>query len=175
MNRKDTLSWKKIGIVLFAGAFAGFVLYNVINNDEFWNASAVNIITILIAIIISYFFVQRKSDVRKQKEIILGLISGLQLQISSEKAYAFSGQTGEEIMMRKRDISNKIHILSEVQDTFSLQEEVKFICDRFDEYDNLISDHITDLEYLCKSQNELRRPLELINTKLVSMSINLYK
>ena len=77
--------------------------------------------------------------------------------------------------MRKRDISNKIHILSEVQDTFSMQEEVKFICDRFDEYDKLISDHITDLEYLCKSQNELRRPLELINNKLVSMSINLYK
>lgn len=175
MNRQNILSWKKLGIVLFVGAFAVFVLYNVRNNDEFWNASAVNIITILIAIIISYVFVQRKSDIRKQKEIILGLISGLQLQISSEKAYAFSGQTGEEILMRKRDISNKIHILSEVQDTFSLREEVKFICDRFDEYENLISDHITDLDYLCKSQNELRRPLELISTKLVSMSINLYK
>lgn len=175
MNRKSVSIGKWILIVLLAIAFGVFIIYNIINNDEFWNASAVNIITILIAIVISYFFVQRKSDLRKQKDILLNLINGLQLQISSEKAYNFTGQTGEEILMRKRDISNKIHILSEIQDAFSLQDEVKFVCDKFDEYEKLISDHISDLEYLAKSQNELRRPLDLINNKLVSISINLFK
>lgn len=175
MNRKSVSIGKWILSVLLAIAFVVFVIYNIINNDEFWNASAVNIITILIAIVISYFFVQRKSDLRKQKDILLNLINGLQLQISSEKAYNFTNQTGEEILMRKRDISNKIHILSEIQDAFSLHDEVKFVCDKFDEYEKLISDHISDLEYLVKSQNELRRPLDLINNKLVSISINLYK
>lgn len=175
MNRKKVRIIKWILGVLLAIAFVVFAIYNIKNNDNFWNASAVNFITIFIAIIFSYFFVQRKSDLRKQKDILLNLISGLQLQISSEKAYNFAGQTGEEILMRKRDISNKIHILSEIQDTFSLQDDVNFVCEKFDEYEKLISDHITDLEYLVKSQNELRRPLDLINNKLVTISINLYK
>ena len=71
MNRKDISIWKITVAVVLAVAFVIFVFYNIINNDEFWNASAVNIITILIAIVISYFFVQRKSDIRKQKDIIL--------------------------------------------------------------------------------------------------------
>ncbi len=175
MNRKSVSIGKWILSVLFVIAFVAFAVYNIINNDEFWKASAVNIITILIAIVISYLFVQRKSDIRKQKDILLNLINGLQMQISSEKAYNFTNQTGKEILMRKRDISNKIHILSELQDTFSLQDEVMFVNDKFNEYEKLISDHIADLEYLVKSQNELRRPLELINNKLVTMSINLYK
>lgn len=175
MNKKSSSIVKGILTVLLLCAFAAFVVYNIKNNDKFWDASLVNVITILIAIIISYFFVQRKNDLRKQKDILLNLINGLQLQISSEKAYDFSGQSGEEILMRKRDISNKIHILSGFQDTFLLQDEMKFVCEKFDEYDALIGDHISDLDYLRKSKNELRRPLDLINNKLISMSINLYK
>lgn len=175
MNKKDYSAWKWILGILCAIAFLIFTVYNVVKNSDFWEASAVNIITILIAIVISYFFVQRKSDLRKQKDILLSLINGFQLQITSEKAYDFTGQTGEEILMRKRDISNKLHILSELQDNFSIQTEVKFLNEKFDEYDQLISDHIADLDYLVKSKNELRRPLDLINDKLVRISINLYK
>lgn len=175
MNKKSAAVWKWILLAILVIALILFTLYNICHNDKFWDASAVNIITILIAVVISYFLVQKKSDKRKQKDILLDLMNKLELQISSEKAYNFAGQTTEEIMMRKRDISNKIHILSEVQDSFSLQDEIKFICDKFDEYDKLISDHIADLEYLKKSQNELRRPLDLISNKLVSMSINMYK
>lgn len=169
----SALKWMLGG--LCAAGFLVFVVVNIVNNDDFWKASAVNIITIFIAIVISYFFVQRKSDVRKQKDILLSLINGFQQQITSEKAYDFTGQTGEEILMRKRDISNKLHILSELQDTFLIQTEVKFLGEKFDEYDKLISDHIADLDYLVKSKNELRRPLDLMNDKLVRISINLYK
>lgn len=145
------------------------------NNDRFWEASAVYIITILIAVVISYFFVQRKSDRRKQKDILLDLINKLQLQISSEKAFNFTGQTREEILMRNRDISNIIHILTEMQDTFSIQDDMDFIRKEIEEYLSLIGDHSTDLEYLVKSQKELERPLNLIANRLVQMSINLFK
>lgn len=162
-------------IVVLVCAFAFFVIYNAKNNTDFWDASAVNIITIIIAVVISYFFVQRKSDKRKQKDILLDLISKLQLQVSDEKAFDFTGQTREEILMRNRDISNKINILNEVKDIFSIQEEMDFICKEIEEYLNLIGNHSTDLEYLIKSKQELERPLTLISNKLFEMSINLYK
>ncbi|MBR5023411.1 MAG: hypothetical protein IKY18_09560 [Oscillospiraceae bacterium] len=89
MNKKDKKSW--IPIALFFVPFAVFVTYNIRHNSEFWNASAVNIITILIAVVISYYLVQRKSDKRKQKEILLELISKLRLLVDSEKSYDFTG------------------------------------------------------------------------------------
>ena len=161
--------------LLFTAALVVFVLYNIKHNDKFWEASAVNVITILIAVVISYFFVQKRNDRRKQMDILLELISRLQLQISSEKAYDFTGQTREEIMMRNRDINNKVQILTEVGESFLLKEDMKFVRQKTDEYLALIGDHSTDLDYLIKSKKELQRPLNLISCKLFSMSISLYK
>ena len=160
---------------MLAICFAVFVIYNIAHNDEFWNASAVNIITILIAVVISYFLVQRKSDRRKQKEILLDLINKLRLLIDSEETYDFTGQSREEILMRNRDISNKVQILTDIQTVFGIEEDMKFIQEKITEYLSLVGDHSMDLDYLIKSKKELQRPLMLISTKLVSMSINLFQ
>lgn len=160
---------------MLAICFAVFVLYNIRYNEEFWSASAVNIITILIAVVISYFLVQRKSDRRKQKEILLDLINKLRLLIDSEETYDFTGQSREEIMMRNRDISNKVQILTNLQTVFGIEEDMKFIQEKTEEYLSLVGDHSMDLDYLIKSKKELQRPLMLISTKLVSMSIDLFQ
>lgn len=173
MKRKNKLWW--IPVSLLAICFAVFVLYNIGHNEEFWNASAVNIITILIAVVISYFLVQRKSDRRKQKEILLDLINKLRLLIDSEEACDFTGQSREEILMRNRDISNKVQILTNIQTVFGIEDDMKFIQEKAEEYLSLVGDHSMDLEYLVKSKKELQRPLMLISTRLVSMSINLFQ
>lgn len=173
MKRKNKLWW--IPVSLLAICFAVFVLYNIRHNEEFWSASAVNIITILIAVVISYFLVQRKSDRRKQKEILLDLINKLRLLIDSEETYDFTGQSREEIMMRNRDISNKVQILTNLQTVFGIEEDMKFIQEKTEEYLSLVGDHSMDLDYLIKSKKELQRPLMLISTKLVSMSIDLFQ
>ncbi len=160
---------------MLAICFTLFVLYNIRHNEEFWSASAVNIITILIAVVISYFLVQRKSDRRKQKEILLDLINKLRLLIDSEETYDFTGQSREEILMRNRDISNKVQILTNLQTVFGIEEDMKFIQEKTTEYLSLVGDHSTDLDYLIKSKKELQRPLMLISTRLVSMSINLFQ
>lgn len=173
MKRKNKLWW--IPISLLAICFAVFVIYNIVHNEDFWSASAVNIITILIAVVISYFFVQRKNDRRKQKEILLDLINKLRLLIDSEGTYDFTGQSREEIMMRNRDIRNKVEILTNLQAVFGIEDDMKFIQERIEEYLTLIGDHSMDLDYLIKSKKELKRPLMLISTRLVSMSINLFQ
>lgn len=152
-----------------------FTCYNIKNNSSFLDASAVDIVTIIIAIVISYFFVQRKDDRRKQKDILVDLILKLRLQIENEKSYDFTGQSKDEITMRNRDLSNKIHIIEKMQDSFFSEADIKFINEKFDEYQQFIGDHVNNLGYLCESQKELKRPLELINDRLIEMTISLYK
>ncbi len=168
--------WGRIAIIaIICIALIAFAIYNAIVNEQFWNASAINIVTVFIGIVISFFLVQRKNDERKQKDILLDLILKLQLQVCDEKTYDLSGQTQAEITMRNRDISNKIQILKDTADIFSTQSDVDFVASKFEEYLEFIGNHINELDYLSRSQKDLKRPLDLINNKLFSMAISLYK
>ena len=165
----------KIGFPVCILLYIGFIAYNVKTNQSFFQASASDCITIGIAIIISYYLVQKRDDQRRQKDIIFELISKIMLIIENEKMYNFSGQTKEEIMMRNRNISNRIHILEKIKDDFSIVTEVDFIRAKFDEYCDFIGDNIEKPDYLQQSQNALLRPISLIHTKLEEIALNLYK
>ena len=175
MKHNTKRSWLSyILLFLFICLIFVWVFYNIKNNTNFWQASAANVITIVIAVLISFYLVQKKTDRRKQKDILLDLILKLRLQLESEETFDFSGQEQAEITMRNRDIGNKIQILKRTADLFGTQDDVKFIEEHFEEYRQLIDDHFPDLEYLSKSKTELKRPLELICNQLIEMAIGLY-
>ncbi len=148
---------------------------NISNSSEFWSASAIDIATIVIAIVISYYLVQKETKKMKQQDIVLSLIERLQAQVESETAYDFTNLSTENILMNKRDMNNKIGILEGAASDFISKQALEFIRKEFNEYDTLIGDHVSDLEYLCKSSKELKRPLDLIANKLIEVSIELYK
>lgn len=152
-----------------------FVCYNLKTNDKFWEASAVNCITIGIAIVFSYYFVQRQNDRRKRKDIILSLISKIQALIGHRDMFDFSEQEKDQITMRNRDLNNKIHILESVKDDFCISNEVAFIREKFDEYNTFIGDYIDNIDHLRQSQPSLRRPIELMDSKLTEMALKLYQ
>ena len=113
--------WKVLKIILlilFLMLLAILAYYNVKTNEEFWKASAVNCVTICTGIIVSYILVQRKNDQRKQRDIILDLIRSFYTQVTDESSYDFTGQETSRILMRKRDFSNKIHILDKYKERF---------------------------------------------------------
>ena len=177
MNEECKTRLKKIAkcAAIIAGTilFVWIVIYNICCNDGFWKASAVNCISIATAIIVSYYFVQRQTNLRKQKDILLELVLKFQAQITSNEACFLDGQSKEVIMMRKRDFSNKINIIKRYSSLFE-EKDVEFIVEKFREYDTLIGDHLEDMDYLSKSTNELRRPLDLIGNKLYDMALHLY-
>ena len=77
--------------------------------------------------------------------------------------------------MRNRDISNKIGILNRVKKEFNIEADVDFIFEKFDEYKELIGNHINDPGYLQNSSLELKRPIMLISTKLFDIAFELYR
>ena len=161
--------------IVFATLLIAFAVFNYCNNEKFFDASLVNIITIGTALFVSFFLVQRKTDERKQKDILLDLFRKLQSVTESEKVYKFDGQSKEIITMRNRDINNKISILEKVDQKFIKKEDIDFIRKKFDEYSGFIGDHIEDIPYLSKSEKELRRPLELINNCITEMMIGMFE
>lgn len=160
------------GIILFSW----FAIYNMLEQKAaFWKASAVDCITIAVAVAISYYLVQRQNNRQKQKDIISDLILKMQVLFDQKALYDFSNQEKEDITMRARDLNNKIHILETVKDEFAISDKVDFIRKRFDEYNTFIGDHIDNMEYLLSSQKELKRPVELISQKLLETALCLYK
>ena len=77
-------------------------------------------------------------------------------------------------MMRKRDIANKIRLLESVNGSFLISEDVDYIKEKFEEYDNDIGDYIDKFEVLIEIQKTLKRPIDLIDVKLFEMGLHLY-
>lgn len=161
-------------LVIIVG-LGGLILYNIKTNPSFWETSVSSCITIIIALVFSYWLVQRKNDLRKQKEILASLLFDLRTQFEKEDMYDLSQMSPNSINMRNRDISNKIGILDSVKEEFSIAADVDFIYEKFDEYKELIGNHITDPGYLQNSSFELKRPIMLISTKLFEIAFGLYR
>ena len=70
------------------------------------------------------------------------------------------------VLMQNRQINQQIALLKQYAKQFGFDKEIQFISDEFNQYEKIISDHITDLDYLSKSRNELSRPIKLIREKL---------
>lgn len=160
-------------LVIIVG-LGGLILYNIKTNPSFWETSVSSCITIIIALVFSYWLVQRKNDLRKQKEILASLLFDLRTQFEKEDMYDLSQMSPSSINMRNRDISNKIEILDEIKTDFNMESEVNFILERFDEYKDFVGNHINDLDYLKSSTSELKCPIMLISTKLFKMAFKLY-
>ena len=100
------------------------------NPESFFSLSVANCLTLLIAVLLSFFYVQKqaandraKADLRKQKDAAIRLLEALESAIKSQSAHTLpdDGNT-ESLLMTKRRISNFIQTLKKNADTSDLQD-----------------------------------------------------
>ena len=65
-------------VIVFIICMFGIIVYNLLNNDKFLETSVTSIISIVIAVVISYVFVQKKTDLRRKNEKIDKLLYKIQ-------------------------------------------------------------------------------------------------
>lgn len=160
-----------IAIVLFV---LGVAIYNVKNNQAFWNTSVTTCLSLIIAAALSFYMVQRGNDLRKQKEIFIDLMESLKTLVDDEKSFNVCGVSQEEILMKKRAMNNKIAFVKSYGKRFAIEKDVLFLEEKFSEYESVIDNHINDLPTLTKLSNELRRPLSLMSQRIFEIMLNLY-
>ena len=149
--------------------------YNHFTNPDFWVLSAANCLTLLVAVIVSFFLVQRKADKNNQKDALVKLLYAIQSVVGDKATYVITTDTDSNTLtMRKRQLNNYVSLLNNHADAFGISKEAAFISEKVDEYSSIIGNHIDDLSFLSQSTKDLRRPLELIDTKVYETIFNLY-
>lgn len=159
----------------FCGAAAIFLfVLNAKTNKEFWQVDVTSGFSIIWAVCFSFLATQIFDRQQKKTEIILHLFSAFQSAISEDKTCKFSvNDDGAQILMQKRQINQQLTLLEEYANKFGVKKDVEFLRQKFDEYDQFVSDHINDLQYLSKSCNELSRPIKLMNSRTYKAMLKL--
>lgn len=178
-------AWKKFGrfikknwfIALCAICVIFLIVFNAFRlRSKFLETSLSSCITLLVAIIISYLYSQKENNKRKQKDILLDLMMSIKNTISESSVCKIDPTMDKSIItMRNRDIGNKMDLLERYKNEFGFSEDFDGAKKQFEEYRSTIDNHIDDLDYLSKSELELKRPITLMDNKIFEAMLKLYK
>ena len=177
--KKNTILWLEIGLIAIVLVIAAV---NVIclKNKAFWEVSISQVLTLLVAIIIAFWAVQKKTDERIIKEQIEKIANKIQTVIEDPKFIMFnSTDDSEEVQKRftmsTRKLSNCVTVLREYGKCIDISADVEYIADQVRGYNDLVSSKFHDLDYLSKSENHLRMYAENINSKCDYIIMKLYR
>ena len=171
--KKNNIMKIILGIVI-----SGVIIISIINGckdcEKFFSFNFATGISLLFAACFSFYYVQKQADGRKQKELFIALLETFKKIIDDENNFDYSNVSKEQILMRKRDMSNKLEFIKKVGKRFSVEKDINFLEEKFSEYNEIIGNHIEDLETLCKMKQDITRPMNLMSQKVFELMINLY-
>lgn len=175
MNSKNTRKFI-FGILILSVVCLMLINIFVRKNEEFWDASITSCLTLLVALVVSYYLVQKSLDERRQKESYLKLLERVQQLVSDKALVEIITDTDiDVVLMKKRELNNCVYILKEYAGKFSLKEDIQFIDERTQEYAEFLGNHQDDIDYLTRSSKELVRPLLLIQSRVSKIMIKLFE
>jgi len=150
--------------------------YNLFFNSDFLIIPIYHLLNLIVAILFTFYFVQKRTDDRKTKEVLEDLISKIQNEIADKESYNFFIGFDKKVILQKiRRVRNKIFLLDKFKDKFNITEEVEYISKNFDEYRNDIGEKIEDTNYLINNQKKYLKYLSLIDDKCDQLRIKLYQ
>ena len=153
------------------------IYYNLKHNNTFWNSTVTDVLTIVIAIIFAYYFVERKSDKRKQKEIIEKNIQKIQKYIYDEELYSVTSKEMCNSLTRSikiRKIKNLITYLSDYSKNFNFEKQFAEVSKKFKEYQNITEAMSQDDDFTDKSNNNVKRIVETLDDNLEEILHKIY-
>lgn len=169
-----------IFVIILVMLTAAVSIYNGCCNEEFYQASCAQVLTLLITLCIAFWATQYKNDQRKSKEHAERMLLKIQQLVMDESFYKISA-TGnpDEIKIilntTNRKISNYIRILTEYGKTLKFKNQIEYINIQFQEYKTKVGEHIPDLDYLSKTESEFRKAAENIDSKCEDIIFQFYK
>jgi len=150
-------------------------IYNFFTNDDFLQMSLVNLITLSIAIILSYLFVEKNNNIRKRKEVIETIIEKIQLKLESNIMININDESDiKKVSINKRSIDNNLNLLKNKSYNLGIEKDIEYIMEQFENYISIIDNHIADIPYIRSSKTDLERYLMLMCDKLDKVRMNLY-
>ena len=147
------------------------------NHTTFWVSSITDILTIIIAIIFAYYFVERKSDKRKQKEIIEKNIEKIQTYIYDKEIYSVISKEASNSLTRSikiRKIKNLITYLIDYSKKFNFEKQMEELSKNFSEYQKVTEAMTQDDDFSDRSKNNVIRIIETLDDNLEEILHKIY-
>lgn len=148
--------------------------------EIFLSFSLAQALTLLVAIGIAFHATQYRNDERKVKEQIEKVLEKMQSIVTDPSFYTFSmsdelegAKNRNRMMIRK--LSNCINVLSEYSKDCCLEKEIDYLWREYQAYNELVSNHINDIDYLVKSLDQLKLHAENIDSKCDYIIVILYR
>jgi hypothetical protein len=169
---------KKVLIAEFA--FVVLILclaiYNMIFNDEFFRINVFNILTLAATVMFAFYFTQGMTDDRRAKEMAEKLLRKIQGEISDSRfCNICCEQDIEYLRIKIRTVANDIDCLVQVGQRLDINEETKDISEKFNAYEMLFGNHISQLEHLKNSRVDFKNNLYLVDNKCTYIITSFYK
>lgn len=157
-------------------------VFSIVNFNKkglyFFNMTFVQALTLSITIILAIFVNQVFNNDKKVKENIEKIACNIQSVVMNKNFYYIDTSNSDftkDFSMLKKRLSNQISILKIYDKKVCINDYISYIEKEFNKYTSLISDHITDLDYLSKSTKELFNYSQNIDFKCEEMISFLYK
>ena len=158
----------KIFMVFVILFLVGFTVINY-KSAEFWNASAVNIVTILWGAMVTFYIKESLTDQRRRNDCIEHVISEIESFIADDANFEISKST----YLKQSSCGNRIKYLYE-SSFEDIKEDMKFIQDHYNEIRDLYSNHCQNEEELNKVKVDIDRQRDYIIDKCSKIRIHLY-
>lgn len=142
-------------------------VYNAVKFKGFFRITFPQLSASFIALFFAFIATQHINDERNYKQKAVQVIEKLQNTVGNESFYAFSSEENykKQITITNRKISNYLSIMSKYSERLKFNREIDYINGEFEEYKEFVSEHICDFDYLLKSEMNLRRLSENIDSK----------
>ena len=168
---------KKVLIAEFAFALLilGAAIYNIIYNKEFFTVNIFNILTLAATVMFAFYFTQGISDDRRAREMAEKLLRKIQEEISDRRFCNICCEGDiEYIRIKTRSVANDIDCLVRLGQRLDIDEETKYILEKFNAYEALFGNHISQLEHLKNSRVDFQNNLDLVDNKCTYIITSFY-
>lgn len=164
--------------------FLGYMSYN--NKPEvFWGMNIANILTIGIAIYLSYYMTLKNSIKNRRKSRFESICNKI-INITSNlcEIEMHDDPTKNRYLMSLRSLDNRIGLLLkfdkildysnvDTRNENSLCNDIKYLKSEYESLNEFIGNHITDFSFLHSSKIDMEKHLENINFTIDKILVNL--
>lgn len=148
--------------------------YNWNNNKDFFKMSLSTLMTIVTAIIISFYLVQKKKDERRKIDNIDKILTKVQLFINDTKLIDASTQSAlNNALLMQKSLANKLEYIKK-NCPKEIEFDLLYICNEFQHLRELYGGHFKDEEYIKKSADDFKKFIINIDDKCDAIHMNLY-
>ena len=175
ISKKYIISIIIISIILFVD-----IGYNIWNNGwgDFLKINAYEVITIIIALFVTYYLTERKNDIRKLNDKIENICNDIQIYLREEYKIVPSKKNKERVLLNIRYVSNKIHILEKLSEkNNNIKEAIAYIKGEHNKYNEFVSTNLDQNEQYFLEENrqeKIKANINNMDNKLDEIIVYLY-